>query len=115
MLFRDYIKEIGETDGNKSIKNSQYSQKRTFDLCIFSDNCIIVIEAKAYTGFNTKQLDSFDEDRNYIKSLLADKCPEIFSVGLVASEYKPKQESVEGFDCIVNWKEMYDLYKQPIF
>jgi hypothetical protein len=114
-FFRDYIKHIGEANGNKSVKGSVYSQKRTFDLCLFTDTYIAVIEAKAHTGFNTVQLNSFEEDKQNIRLLLGDKCPEIYSIALTADGYSPKKASVKGFDCMINWKEMHELYPNPVF
>jgi len=114
-FFRDYIFKIGEKNNNKSIKKSVFSQKRTFDLCLFSQKSIIIIEAKAYTGFDSKQLESFKEDKENIKSLLGDKCPAIFSIALVSASYRPKPVSMEGFDFKITWQEMYNLFKNRIF
>lgn len=114
-FYRDYIFEIGEINGNKSIKKSDYSQKRTFDLCMFSEKRIIIIEAKAYTGFDTKQLDSFKEDEKKIQLLLAGKCPIISTVALVSALYTPRKASVDGFKCIITWQEMHDRYKNSLF
>ena len=113
-FFRDYIFEVGEKNGNKSIKKSNFSQKRTFDLCLFSEKSMIIIEAKSYTGFNTIQLKSFEEDKANIKSMLGDNCPSIFSIALVPELYNHKPESLIGFDCKLTWKEMYDLYKNDV-
>lgn len=114
-FFRDFVFEIGEQNANKSIKKSAYSQKRTFDLCLFSEQQIIIIEAKSHTGFNTKQLDNFNTDKKNIASLLGVKCPSISSIALFSESYKPKPGSLEGFNCQVTWKQLFDMYSNPIF
>jgi hypothetical protein len=114
-FFRDYVKEFGDENGNKSIKNSTYSQKRTFDLCLFLENSLLIIEAKSYTGFDTKQLEDFNKDQQYIKQLLGDKCPTIYSIGLTSSNYKPRSSSIIGFNALITWGEMFKLYNNLIF
>lgn len=114
-FFRDYVFEIGEKNENKSIRNSKYSPKRTFDLCLFSEMAIIIIEAKAYCGFDSMQLKSFKDDKESIKSLLGEKCPSVVFLALVSSLYKPKQASMQVFDNKITWEEMYNLYNNRIF
>ena len=65
-FYRDFIEEFGEEYG---LCKSKYPRKRTFDLCLFGDDEIIIIEAKAFTGFELKQLKDFKEDREYLKKL----------------------------------------------
>ena len=65
--------------------------KRTFDLCLFSEDEIIIIEAKAAERLTSKQVNEFLEDRNYIETIfkkgLNRKSPEVKTVLLVSSSY----------------------------
>lgn len=65
-FYRDYLFDKG-----KGVKSSTYHDKRTFDLCLFSNTHIIVIEAKVDQSFYPKQLESLQNDvENDIYSVL---------------------------------------------
>ena len=74
-FYRDYIRVIGEKNKNRNIKKSleKYPVKRTFDLCLFSEKKIIIIEAKAQQGFHSEQNSEFEKDRNLLRTLLDEK------------------------------------------
>lgn len=114
-FYRDYIFKLG-VNGIKSIGRTLFShlRKRTFDLCLFSEKKMIIIEAKAQQRFGTKQLKYFTNDINQLKELI-DHCPEIVLVGLASSRYSPKKETREIFHSLLNWKELSDLYQDPRF
>jgi hypothetical protein len=46
-----------------------FSPKRTFDLCLFSNHTIVIIEAKSHGGFTEKHLAEFDKDEDQVKGL----------------------------------------------
>jgi hypothetical protein len=48
-----------------------YSSKRTFDLCLFSHDHIVIIEAKAAQGFELKQIGEFMNDLAWVKEAVA--------------------------------------------
>ena len=50
---------------------SMYSPKRTFDLCLFSHDHIVIIEAKAQQGFDVQQMKEFEKDHKWVKSAVA--------------------------------------------
>lgn len=50
---------------------SMYSPKRTFDLCLFSHDHIVIIEAKAQQGFDVQQMGEFRKDREWVKHAAA--------------------------------------------
>lgn len=112
-FYRDYIHEIKPKLQNKLItnknKNSEYPFKRTFDLCLFSDKNIIIIEAKAQQGFNQKQLDDIKDDKQLLKELLEEKCPKIYMIALYSCKYSPKQQTLDYFDGKFTW---FDLSKK---
>ena len=114
-FYRDYIFNLG-FNGTKNIGSTPFSHlgKRTFDLCLFSEKKMIIIEAKAQQGFSTEQLQYFTNDIKQLKELI-NLCPEIVLVGLASSRYSPKKETREIFHSLLNWKELSDLYQEPRF
>ncbi len=55
-------------------KNGElYSPKRTFDLCLLSDDAIVVIEAKAQQGFDPLQVQEFVNDKGVFPVSLREK------------------------------------------
>ena len=45
-MKRDYLKDIKTAFENRKYKDNPYSEKRTFDLSLLSENTIVIIEAK---------------------------------------------------------------------
>lgn len=92
-------------------KNGElYSPKRTFDLCLLSDDAIVVIEAKAQQGFDPLQVQEFVNDKEQLKK--ATSVSQVLLVGLVSSKYvddMPEDIKLE-FDGILTWAEMAAAY-----
>ncbi len=83
----------------------RYSLKRTFDLALFSNDVIIVIEAKAQQGFSTQQLSDFRKDRDQIKE--ATGVQQVLMLGLCSSKYRPSEIVKTYFDAeIMRWNEL---------
>jgi len=117
-LYRDYIHHSGDNFKNKKTR----FRKRTFDLCFFSENLIIIIEAKAHSGLNNKQLKDFKEDRSDIKRLLfknSSNQPGIIFIVLKSSKYNPNMTNSnmhEVFDGKpLNWMDLFKKYREPVF
>jgi len=76
--------------------------KRTFDICLFHHNYLVIIEAKAAEGFKNKQLDDFRADialfKSESKTLFGDNVPEVLFIGLHSSKYSPKSDTLEVFE-----------------
>lgn len=109
-FYRDLLKWNG-----KGIKKTNLPQKRTFDLALFSEDAIIIIEAKAQQGFDTKQLDSFNKDREDIKYLFTKffgrkTAPKVFIVGLHSSRYTPSSITKPYFDSSIQWDKIAEKY-----
>ncbi|MCV2419259.1 hypothetical protein LNV47_01480 [Paucibacter sp. DJ4R-1] len=91
-----------------------HSPKRTFDLCLFSHQHIVIIEAKAQQGFDQDpgQLESFRQDRIQVKALC--EVDDVRVVALASSAYlnEPRSAQVDGtFDGRpMSWKDMAALY-----
>lgn len=104
---RSIRKLINENKLEKSV------MKRTFDLTLFSDEAIFIIEAKAQQGFDTEQMDVFLKDIDQIEKLLkllGKPIPNIYLVGLHSHWYKPKDTTRKYFDSLITWKELEISY-----
>ncbi|MBU8913320.1 MAG: PD-(D/E)XK nuclease family protein [Spirochaetales bacterium] len=84
------------------------SPKRTFDLCLFSDDAIVIIEAKAHDGFSEKQMASFDDDEKQVEKLTEVKS--VVLLALVSSKYQAKPETKKRFKGWLEWNELAALY-----
>jgi len=110
-FYRDFLKLKGKYIKTYLGKNGKpFPQKRTFDLCLFSEDQIIIIEAKVQQGFSTKQVGDIKEDSKLIKKLLGEfnysnvKSDTIF---LYSSRYNPKDERIRQFSYFY-WKQLID-------
>ena len=69
-FYRDLIHHW-KTQGKTILNDNTYSLKRTFDICMLSNEQIVIIEAKAQQGFHGDQLRDFEKDKQDIKNLLS--------------------------------------------
>ena len=116
-FYRDYLKEIKKY----KVQNRKYPQKRTFDLCFFSEKKIIIIEAKAQQALDLTQLTYFNDDKKdkndieMIKELLGENID--ISIILIASSHyingsiKKGDRSIvkickeNGYD-VISWEDI---------
>jgi hypothetical protein len=90
-------------------KGPLFSPKRTFDLCLFGEKAIIIIEAKAAGGFDEDQMESFAGDIIEVAKLT--KVDNVKLVGLCSSQYEVEPEFKSTFDGkILTWKALADRY-----
>jgi hypothetical protein len=105
---------------NKPIKESKYSQKRTFDLCLFSENRIIIIEAKVDQKFKPDQLADIISDKKNVQELIKKPIP-INLVSLCSSRYYKNLEKygdsaiLKPFDAKISWRQINELFPEPYF
>lgn len=86
-FYRDMIFHLNKQRTEK-IFIDDFSRKRTFDLCLFSETKIIVIEAKVQQSFGQKQLKEFEEDQNLLTKLrLYANLPVVHIVALASDIY----------------------------
>lgn len=72
-FYRDFIKSNGKTIKKYNEDNKkEYPQKRTFDICLFSKDEIIIIEAKAQQGFTIPQMKEIQQDADLVEGLTKD-------------------------------------------
>ena len=109
-FYRDYLFDIG-----KSVRLEPYHDKRTFDLCLFSYNQIVIIEAKVFQSFDEKQIGYLKNDiEEDIHNLLKTSKESLKVNGvLLYSSIKPKPE----FDHIIKlesftWADLYSYYPE---
>ncbi len=114
-FYRDYLWHKG-----KPVHGSGFSPKRTFDLCLFSPNTIIIIEAKVDQPFDAEQNKVFAEDAKKIRKLLKNETIKIYLVALASSKYfradtnNGNGNSLLPFDGHISWSDMYQKYGNAI-
>ncbi len=98
-FYRDLLKANGfgvkenleKLKANKHIGEEAINLiKRTFDLALFSEDTIVIIEAKAAQGLTSTQFKEFETDENLIRGVfkfLNLKMPEIVFIILAADQY----------------------------
>lgn len=112
-FYRDYFHWFKK---GESIKASIYPEKRTFDLALFSDDEIIIIEAKAHEIFKQKQINDIKKDRKYISDLFNKKI-DVHCYALAASKYfdyskkfNDNWHNKDVFDDFFTWGQMAILF-----
>ena len=95
-FFRDLILAHEESVGEmKKNGRGDFSGKRTFDLCLFSDEELVIIEAKAHEGLTSEQCSVFQYDKKKIEELYdalenlkgVDSRPENIKLVILAPSY----------------------------
>jgi hypothetical protein len=115
-FYRDLI-HYHQNIGKKKIEKwAGLSLKRTFDLALFCEETIIIIEAKAQQGFDNKQMDEFEADKRNLKiffeRLNLKKSPEIYLVALHSGKYNPKPKTKNNFDALFTWEKLIEIYPE---
>ena len=82
-----------------------FSPKRTFDLCLFSEQAILIVEAKAQQSFDRDQLSSFAADRDKVKELTG---VATYVVGLASSACPTTIGCDDVFDGpLLTWRDSH--------
>ncbi len=108
-FYRDVLKEYG-----KSAHEAKLPQKRTFDLLLLSEDELIIIEAKAFQGFDSAQLSSIEREQEVITklfTLIGHPVPKVSMVAICSSGYTPKESTTKCFSYIIRWDELAKVYK----
>ena len=143
-FYRDLLKErgIGVKKDRESLLKSVGKEsvdnliKRTFDLALFSEDVIVIIEAKASQGISRKQFKEFEKDEELITKLFKHlhlKVPAIRLIILASSSFFVSKSfsSLKGVgrnliiekqkrnECKVNallsWEQMNDILPDKLF
>lgn len=82
-----------------------YSPKRTFDLCLFGESAIVIVEAKAAGGFEPGQNRVFKKDIDEIRHQTG--VEDVHLVGLCSSKCELDADSEATFQGkVLRWKDM---------
>ncbi len=114
-FYRDLFKSV-----KSNAEDYGFSNSRTFDLCLFSKNQIIVIEAKAQSLFERDQLDEFKKDKKDILRAIKSTSKKKIKANIVALASSQYFENVQiygaekrvpkVFDGYFSWKDIYDSF-----
>lgn len=114
-LYRDYLWQFG-----KSARSLELPWKRTFDLCLFGTRTLIVIEAKVFERFESRQMKSFPIDRQCIPSLPGLEKVKVYIVALASSKYFEnvrkygRSGTLDVFDGLASWAGVAQQYSCPL-
>ena len=102
-----HMNRNGELDIPKNL-----SRKRTFDLALFSDSQVLIIEAKAHERLDGKELANIRMDRNLIQQCTG--VPVVHTAAIVSSRYSPRGSTVANFSLtpLIRWKQLAEVYGQ---
>jgi hypothetical protein len=90
-----------------------YSPKRTFDLALFSDDAIVIVEAKAQQPFDEAQAETFALDRAQVVKETGVQT--VLLLGLCSSHCVVPPAVSAVFDgSILSWKELATRYTDPV-
>ncbi len=111
-FFRDMHKAIPT-----AVKPSRFNSlaQTTFDLALFSDTSIIILEAKGIETFSTPQLQGIETLKSDIKALCG-KNIEVYVFGLISSKYylniskAPITASLHLLDGLLSWSDLANTY-----
>jgi hypothetical protein len=113
-LYRDFLwQQPGLT-----AKGSGLSAKRTFDLCLFGETSIIIIEAKVCGGFETEQLANIGKDVAQIRRLPGMQDLNVLLVALASARYlaNARDETLGTFNRRhVSWQQLFEHFPEPLF
>lgn len=111
-FYRDARKKLSKFD-----KTTKYSNKRTFDLCLFSESSFVIIEAKAHQPFKSEQISQLAHDKdNIAKFLMHDNLP-VKTVALASSRYFINhktwgyQDILKDFDSKISWLDVHSNFR----
>ncbi len=101
-----FYRDLWQHRGRKGVL---FSPKRTFDLCLLSDDAIVIIEAKAHQEFDEQQLAVFERDKERLKTETG--VGRVLLAALASSRYMPPDRVRAFFNGpYLTWWEMAELY-----
>jgi len=115
-FYRDFLWHHGNSANGKG-----YSPKRTFDLCLFSEDAILIIEAKVFGVFKTDDAIKLKNDVVKVKELICRPDIKIYAVALASTTYFSnhddfgKREVLDCFDGKITWSDLFNEYSANIF
>jgi hypothetical protein len=107
-FYRDYLKRRNACDSSiKTARGAGYPFKRTFDLCLFGERAIIIIEAKVCQGFEADQNEAFRDDIEYVQRAIGRPGFPVFIVPLATTHYleSPRTSIDSLFTGSITWAQ----------
>lgn len=90
-------------------KGELYSPKRTFDLCLFGESAIVIIEAKAAGDFDQDQNLVFQRDVAEVRGLT--NIENVQLVGLCSSKCELDNDARSTFGSrVIRWRDLAERY-----
>lgn len=120
-FYRDFLVSQGKY---QSYKNG-YSPKRTFDLCLFSEEDIVIIEAKAQQRFTSGDTDMFKKNKVLVKKIIEEVISKdininVYIVALATTKYfnnmgiYGNRDFFDVIDKRITWDEINQLYENDL-
>ena len=120
-FYRDLLFAAGQ-----AVRTSRFSDKRTFDLCLFSPRDIVIIEAKAQGGFSSTQNTEFARDKQDVLAVIAQTGRPtsgltVRIIGLASARYfanvrKYGSGIPDVLDGHISWQALHDSFSpHPAF
>jgi hypothetical protein len=114
-LYRDFLWQ----KGGDSAFGCELPQKRTFDLCLFGETAVMVIEAKVCQAFDAAQNADFARDAERIHTLEGMETLDVKLVALASTRYfanQPKYspEALRVFDGHISWLDVAQRFEDPL-
>lgn len=116
-FYRDFLQSYNMYESHIQ----EYKPKRTFDLCLFSEKSIVIIEAKAQQCFDDKKDgEAFSEDKILVKQIvrnIANKNIDVHVVALASQKCLNDMGCygrtllLNSIDKKITWSEMDVLYR----
>lgn len=97
------------------IKNSKYPPKRTFDLCLFSERDLIIIEAKADQNFDKNQLNDLHKDQEKVLDILNKSKNELNVLTILLCSSGNKQDKLLQKEKVFYWDDLFKIYGEKYY
>ena len=114
-FYRDYLWQLGESARQRGLPG-----KRTFDLCLFGERDMIVIEAKVCEAFGGVQNDDFAQDKARIRSIEGLEALGVHVLALASSRYFANASrygrpgTLTMFDGRITWGQVAERYSDEL-
>ena len=103
-----------------SVPSDMYSQKRTFDICLFGPDQVVIIEAKSHQEMPLAEAIAAERDADNVQHILGLHSRPA-TIALVSNEYKEnhsrhsRAKPLCRFDGTITWGELAEEYDSYLF
>lgn len=110
-FYRDFLWQQ-----NRSARVDGLPSKRTFDLCLFGERAVIVMEAKVSEVFGAKQNTNVGRDKGLVRRLIGRDLLVVNVVAIASSKYfeNAPEGTLDVFDGRVTWAQVAHRYPDPL-